>query len=175
MNETKGVNDETVEVEIDYGTVSGYFVRLGIEIDIPAGPGYEWAALDPEMAETVARALMERASRVRELRAQAPEIKGNLPPPGPALAKVIEEEEAAHPGFKALVDASIEREAARAAAVLIERGEAARRRVEGGRTPPPPETTAEKLAREAADGEKVREEMARGQRPRPRMQRRRMQ
>lgn len=65
---------ERLDVNIDYGNISGYFIRLdiGLPADSLYGPGVDgsitgWLALSADDAETVAEILTRRAAEVREL------------------------------------------------------------------------------------------------------------
>ena len=68
-------DEEFVEPQVDYGNVSGYWVRLDVEI--PVGQPYHgsrddggpmgYLALSPDEADRLARRLVERAKQVRDL------------------------------------------------------------------------------------------------------------
>jgi hypothetical protein len=65
--------DEPVaEANVDYGVMSGYFVRLDVRLEAlwpdgqPPGGAYGWAVLTPGEAEVLGASLLERARQARE-------------------------------------------------------------------------------------------------------------
>lgn len=68
-------DEPRVDANVDFSTVSGYFVRLDVELESyegsALGPGHlGWVTLSASEAEALAEVLRKRVEQVRELVAE---------------------------------------------------------------------------------------------------------